>query len=164
MITDYLTIPEASVFAGKPEITIRRFIKRMRVQKNFDSALIKKQKIGKRFQYIIAKKLLIDEYHLASDHPVFPKHAEYHTDDQNDHQTEPCQDTAVISSLPVEHPMVTSLEKTIGILQAQLEVKDRQIERMQELVRNEQVLSLQRPSRPKGFFAGLFGRRGSSVG
>lgn len=136
MLIDYLTIPEASAFSGKPEITIRRLIKRLK------NKGVKKETKGKRFIYKISKEILIDEYKLSETKADSNSQKKAETDGSGEKKNE----------------NLSAIEKTIAILQAQLEAKDRQLEKMQELVRNQQVLSLQQP-RKKSFWQAVFGKK-----
>ena len=137
----FLTIHEASTYAGKPDITIRRLIKKVIDEKKSDRKKhVKKEKRGARFIYKISSELLDTTYGKSNNKTA--------------------KKEVMAEKVPPkkkEGSALDSLVQTVAILQAQLEVKDRQLEKMQELVRNEQVLSLQQGRGKVSFWGRVFG-------
>jgi hypothetical protein len=135
---EYLTIQEASFFAGKPEITIRRLVKRLlsdhhvidNDHQSDHQVIITDHQTGRKINKI-NKVFLVKRFNIK----------EIITDNQSDHQVI-INDNQVIDNDHQSDHQVTITQDFLETIKKQLETKDEEIKKLHVLIENQQKISL----------------------
>lgn len=123
--SDWITIREAVEISKKPEITIRRLVKRLVADKSMTNQNVKSDKSGSSQKYLIRRQYIQKIYGLKDDSEVTSQVIGHDKSDD-------------ISS----DKSMTSHD-LVDILKNELTEKNKQIEKLQDALKNQQVLNLE---------------------
>jgi hypothetical protein len=123
--SEWITIRKACEISNKPEITIRRLVKRLLKDKSKNSRNIKIDNSVSSSKYLLNKQFVLDLYSLNDDQSV-----------NNQRVPEDKSDDVSVDKLDINHEL-------INLLKQELIEKNKQIEKLQDTLKNQQVLNLE---------------------
>jgi Protein of unknown function, DUF536 len=133
---EFLTIQEASIFAGKPEITIRRLIKRLSHDYQNDNQGLSELVISDyqtgRLIYKINRQILIERFNLKA----------FQVDSQPNSQ-EVSDEYQQDNKKQEDDYQVSITADYIETLKIQLRNKDEEIQKLHKLLENQQILNVE---------------------